>query len=67
MVKYIVEKFGTNACIEPEGGSAKVKVNVVPSHAFLGWIFSFAGKVKLIGPGTIVDRYNRMLIDASGQ
>ncbi len=58
MMKVIIDRFGTNAVTLPcANGSfiAEVKVSVSPT--FFGWLFGFAGKIRLLSPQNVLDDY----------
>lgn len=62
MMKYIVDQFGED--VETWKNSLEtfcVKVNVADSPTFYGWVFPFEGKVKILAPDTIRDKYRAMV------
>jgi predicted DNA-binding transcriptional regulator YafY len=44
-----------------------VKVHVTDSPTFYGWVFSFAGKVRITEPDRIRDKYGEMVSTAAKQ
>lgn len=62
MIDYIYEKFGMDTKIWPCGESqytARVYVQLSPT--FYGWLFQFAGKLKIIAPEGACREYKEML------
>ncbi len=47
----------------PETGT---KVKVCPSPTFLGWVFQWDGKVRIVAPQSAVDEYLLMVKKAIG-
>ena len=66
LMKYIIDRYGmdvdTEACTE-DTFIARVPVTLSPT--FFGWMFQFAGKMKIRGPETVVEEYKTMLMLAS--
>ena len=62
MMKYIIDKFGEDVetwkCSEE---TFCAKVNVADSPTFYGWVFPFEGKVKIVEPEAIRDKYRNMV------
>ncbi|MBQ8986222.1 MAG: WYL domain-containing protein [Lachnospiraceae bacterium] len=62
MMRYIIDRFGEDVetwTITDDAFGAKVQVTDSPT--FYGWVFSFAGKVKITGPDRIRDKYGEMV------
>ena len=62
MMRYIIDRFGED--VETRNvtdDTFHVKVQVTDSPTFYGWVFSFAGKVKITGPDRIRDKYGEMV------
>lgn len=57
MMKVIIDRFGKDVYTEPcdEGFVAEVNASVSPT--FFGWVFGFAGKIRIITPQSVVDEY----------
>ena len=63
MMKCIIDRFGKTVVVEKTSDYrnkfiAKVKISVSPT--FFGWLFGFAGKIKLISPAKVVDKYRTL-------
>lgn len=61
LMKYIIDRYGvdvdTKVCTE-DTFIARVPVTLSPT--FFGWVFQFAGKMKIKGPTSVVNTYNEM-------
>lgn len=56
MVGVLIDRFGKDIIIQKkDSGYSEVRVNVVPSPQFYGWIFGLGGKVHLIEPENLVN------------
>lgn len=54
MANVIIDQFGRDVRIQKvDDEHFKVKVNVVVSNQFLGWIIALSGKVKILSPESI--------------
>ena len=62
LAKYVVDRFGDNLETTPlSAESFEVTVDVALSPTFYGWIFGFAGGIRILGPGEVIAEYNDML------
>ena len=62
LMKYIIDKFGLGAETEEKTDETFVaKVPVELSPTFYGWVFQFAGKMKIIGPAEAVEQFSDMI------
>ena len=62
MMKYIIDVFGEE--VETWTASEETfyaKVNVADSPTFYGWVFPFEGKIRIVGPEEILDKYRSMV------
>ena len=62
MMKYIIDLFGEE--VETSKASEETfyaKVNVGDSPTFYGWVFPFEGKIQIVGPEEILDKYRSMV------
>lgn len=61
MMKVIIDRFGKDVFTEPcnDGFVAEVRVSVSPT--FFGWVFGFAGKIKITSPQQVVNEYKSAL------
>lgn len=61
LMKYVIDRFGTDIKVtkcKNDSFITEVAVNLSPT--FYGWVFQFAGKMKIIGPSEAIDEYNKM-------
>ena len=62
MMRYIIDRFGEDVeTRRTTDDTFSVKVHVTDSPTFYGWVFSFAGKVRIKGPDWVRDRYGAMV------
>ena len=62
MMRYIIDRFGEEVeTWNSSDDTFNVKVHVTDSPTFYGWVFSFAGKVRITGPDRIRDKYGAMV------
>lgn len=62
LMKNIIDKFGENVvteCVDENTFSAKIKVSLSPT--FYGWVFSFAGRMKIVSPNEAIIEFKNML------
>ena len=56
----IIDRFGKDVMLIPAGeGQFTVTVSVHVSRQFFGWIISLGEKVKIVGPGEVVEQMRR--------
>ncbi len=68
MMRYIIDRFGEDVeTWNVTDDTFHVKVHVTDSPTFYGWVFSFAGKVRIMGPDRIRDKYGEMVRAAAEQ
>ena len=61
-IDIVIEHFGQDIDISNIGkANCTAKVDVEPDSEFFAWIFSLAGKVRIVGPRNTVNRYIRMV------
>lgn len=61
LMKVIIDRFGENVNTQTTDGNHFITaVNVSVSPTFFGWIFQFAGKIKIISPQKILDEYRQI-------
>ena len=66
MMRYIIDRFGEDVeTWNITDDAFGVKVHVTDSPTFYGWVFSFAGKVRIMGPDRIRDKYGEMVSAAA--
>lgn len=61
LMKYVIDRFGEAVETQVETDNTFITtVSVELSPVFYGWIFQFGGKVKIVGPASIVKQYEHM-------
>lgn len=61
LMKYIVDQFGTEVETQKNSdGTFTALVSVELSPAFYGWVFQFAGNMKILLPLKAVEEYEKM-------
>lgn len=56
-----VDKFGRDVMMIPQGdGTFHLTATVAVSPVFFSWVFSFGGRVKILGPENVKDQYKDM-------
>ncbi len=61
-----VDRFGSDIMMIPQqDGTFTLTVNVDVSPVFFSWVFSFAGRVKILAPESVAQEYREMCLKAS--
>ena len=56
-----VDKFGSDVMMIPQGdGHFTLSASIAVSPVFFSWVFSFNGRVKILGPEEVVEEYRTM-------
>lgn len=62
LMKSVIDQFGEDVVTwKISEDQFRVKAYVCTSQTFYGWIFQFAGKMKIISPDRAVEEYKNML------
>ncbi len=62
LVNVILDYFGQDASMkELDGGRVEVQVDVSVSPVFLGWMFQFGGRAKIVGPDSLLAAMRELL------
>jgi hypothetical protein len=65
MMKGLIDKFGTDMKVTVvDEGHFEAKVRVCTSPTFYAWVFQWGGKVKIEGPGDVLEGYRKMVEEA---
>ena len=60
----VYDKFGEKTIIRHSDADwLKIKVTVQISPPFFGWLFQFMGKMRIIEPLSVLERYNKCIRD----
>lgn len=57
VIDSIYDKFGSKTKISPCGERFTAKVDVQISPTFWGWLFQFAGKMRILEPTSVKEKY----------
>ena len=61
LMKYIIDHFGEKIKVRPtENGTFLITVTVELSPVFYGWVFQFAGGIKIRKPKEVINTYNEL-------
>lgn len=61
MMRSIVDRFGESVHTETaDQGHFKATVEVAPSPPFFGWLFTFGGKIRILGPDEVLQKMREM-------
>lgn len=64
MMKYVIDQFGIDVMTwRVAEDRFRVKADVHVSPPFFGWVFQFGGKIKILKPESVVEKYRRMVSD----
>ncbi len=56
-----VDKFGSDVMMVPQtDGTFTLSTTVTVSPVFFSWVFSFGGRVKILGPASVAEQYREM-------
>ena len=62
LMKSVIDQFGEDVVTwKITADTFRTKAYVCTSQTFYSWVFQFAGKMKLVSPGPVVEEYKKML------
>lgn len=65
VMKYLIDIFGVDFGTEAmDDEYFKATVSVCTSTTFYRWVFGFNGKIRIVGPQLVRERYKEMLLNA---
>lgn len=65
VMKGVIDKFGIDVTVKKKNKAQfTAKVDVCPSPTFFGWVFQWAGKVRIGAPESVVEQYCHMVRNA---
>ena len=65
LMKTMIDRFGENVkTLAYDMTSFRLITEVSVSPTFFGWVFSFDGKVKILGPKNVKEQYYKMISEA---
>ena len=57
LATVVIDRFGPDVMMIPHGDGFTVHVDVRVSEVFLGWVFGFMGRAKILAPADVRDRF----------
>lgn len=64
VMKIVVDKFGEDVFTKPfDSESFRMTAEVAISPIFFSWVFSLAGKIKILGPDNVRDQYRKLVAE----
>lgn len=61
MMKVLIDRFGEDIRTKPNAdGSFTAELRAAVSPTFFGWVFSFAGKIRIEAPTQLVEEYRKL-------
>ncbi len=61
LVGVIIDRFGKDVSIRPDGEMMRVRVRIMASKQFFGWVAGVGGELKIAGPKHVQDEYRAWL------
>lgn len=61
LVNVVMDRFGKNVLMHAQGEGFTVCVSVSCSPVFLGWLFQFGTKARIIGPESLAEAMGQLL------
>lgn len=61
LVGAVIDRFGKDISIIPEGDRLRTSVRVMVSPTFFSWVFSFGGGISIASPEKVRDEYRARL------
>lgn len=62
LIGVVLDRFGKDVPVEKEAdGAFSVRVHVAISPTFLGWLFQFGSRVRILSPESVVKRFKDYL------
>lgn len=66
MMNAVIDQFGTDVAVHPgDAGHFIVRTEVAVSPIFFRWVFSFAGKIRILSPSGVRDEYAQLVRQAA--
>ena len=57
LIGVIVDRFGTDVSVHPNGERFEAFVKVAVSEQFFGWVTALGGAVRIVSPGSVRERF----------
>jgi predicted DNA-binding transcriptional regulator YafY len=67
LIGVVFDRFGKNVRINKiDDNSFSITVNVAVSNSFLGWLFQFGDKVKIVSPDSLINKFRQLTLSIQG-
>ena len=61
VMRSVIDRFGEEvSTVTVDDGHFKAIVEVAPSPPFFAWVFTFCGKIQILGPAEVLDEMRGM-------
>ena len=61
VMRSVIDRFGEEvSTVTADDGHFKAIVEVAPSPSFFAWVFTFCGKIQILGPAEVLDEMRGM-------
>jgi len=61
VMRSVIDRFGEEvSTVTADDGHFKAIVEVAPSPPFFAWVFTFCGKIQILGPAEVLDEMRGM-------
>ena len=61
VMRSVIDRFGEDvSTVTADDGHFKAIVEVAPSPPFFAWVFTFCGKIRILGPEEVLDEMRGM-------
>ena len=61
VMRSVIDRFGEEvSTVTADDGHFKAIVEVAPSPPFFAWVFTFCGKIRIVGPAEVLDEMRGM-------
>ncbi len=65
LMKTMIDRFGEDiTTLAYDKTSFLLKTEISASQTFFGWVFGFGGKVQILAPESVKERYRQMIVQA---
>lgn len=65
LMKTVVDRFGEDVAVfDYDENSFRLQTEISASPTFFGWVFGFAGKVRILAPESVKEQYRQMIVNA---
>lgn len=62
LVNVVLDRFGKDTRLIPDGDRHfTLRVKVKPEAPFFGWLFQFGGRITILSPDSVIEKYRSMI------